>query len=293
MKILIVGKGKSGQSKRLQEEAEKRGHVLASCLATSLAIVSDKDTFVPTLPGIDLTSINVIYLLSLPKLRWDWYVVCDYLNKKYATKIVEKKIIDPNYKVFFSSASEYIKQVENKIAFPKTVIMAGSKHLQDYLSHFRFPLVVKNSYGQRGEGIHLAGSFAELKNFIDADQKSASFKIREYIPNNGDIRVFTVGYKAIGAIKRMSQTGDFRSNISLGGVGAKFDLSANPKVQEIAEKISQLTRSEIAGVDIIIHKDTEEIYVLEVNRGPQFLGLEKYAGVNVAQEIIKYFETLV
>jgi glutathione synthase/RimK-type ligase-like ATP-grasp enzyme len=116
--------------------------------------------------------------------------------------------------------------------------------------------------------------------------------IREYIPNDGDIRVFCVGYSAIGAMKRTPPKGDFRSNISVGGSGTEYDLSKNPKVKEIAEKFSRVMELEIAGVDVMIHKDIGEPYILEINPGPQFMGLEKYTKTNAALEIIKYFEFL-
>ena len=64
-------------------------------------------------------------------------------------------------------------------------------------------------------------------------------------------------------------------------------------MKEIAETLSRLNQNQIAGVDIIINQETSEPYILEINAGPQFRGLEEYTNVNAALEIIKYFETLV
>jgi len=291
MNILIVGKGISGQVARLKEEAKKNGHRLVSCASADLVVEASGGKFLPKVEGIDLAQIDLIYLLSVGRMQWEWYVVCDFLAKKYKTKIVERKIIDPAYKVFFSATSEYLKQVENDIPFPKTITFSNAD-LDAVLRGFDFPVIVKNSHGQRGEGLILAKTASEVAEFIQNDNKSKSFKIRQFIPNDGDIRVFTVGYKAIGAMRRVSKTGDFRSNISLGGVGEKFDLDKAPEIRKIAEDLSKLTHSEIAGVDVIINKETGEPFVLEINRGPQFAGLEKYTGVNVAAKIIEYFEHL-
>jgi len=60
----------------------------------------------------------------------------------------------------------------------------------------------------------------------------------------------------------------------------------------IAEKISKVTRTEIAGVDIMVNKETGKPYVLEVNHGPQFAGIEKATGINIAAKIVDYFEKL-
>jgi glutathione synthase/RimK-type ligase-like ATP-grasp enzyme len=65
----------------------------------------------------------------------------------------------------------------------------------------------------------------ELTKIVAELEKTAqAIVIREFIPNDGDVRVFCVGYKVIGAMKRSPKTGEFRSNISLGGTGARFDL---------------------------------------------------------------------
>jgi len=77
------------------------------------------------------------------------------------------------------------------------------------------------------------------------------------------------------------------------GKGEKFDLKENVEIQKMAEKISEVMRAEIAGVDIIVNSKTGVPHIIEVNRGPQFAGLEKYTGVNAAGEIIKYFEKVV
>ena len=48
----------------------------------------------------------------------------------------------------------------------------------------------------------------------------------------------------------------------------------------------------IAGVDII-ETNSNELYILECNRNPQFEGFEKATGSNVAQHIIEYLYSLI
>jgi len=61
--------------------------------------------------------------------------------------------------------------------------------------------------------------------------------IREFIPNDGDLRIFTVGYKAIGAMKRTPKRGDFRSNVSQGGSAKRFDLKDYPAIKKLQKKL--------------------------------------------------------
>ena len=152
---------------------------------------------------------------------------------------------------------------------------------------------MKTSTGRQGRGVFKVNSPEEIKIVLkENEEESSAFIVRKYIENDGDIRIFTVGYKSLGAMRRTPKLGDFRSNISQGGEGSSFDLSTRPDIAQMAEKISQLTRTEIAGVDIMIEKNTDKPYLLEINPGPQFTGFEKYTGINAAEAIIEYFESL-
>lgn len=293
MKILIVGLVKNHQLLRLREEAGKKGHVLEGCYASDLVIEASPDSFAPRVRGKMLESYDLIYLWALGKRRWEWHTACLYLARKRKTIIVNRKTVEPDYDYYLSPAADYLRQTENKLPYPKSVIVFSSKGLEGVLTGYDFPLIVKVPDGRQGRGVYKVGTCEELARVVDEITKDKkACVIREFIPNNGDIRVFTVGYRAIGAMKRTPKEGDFRSNISQGGKGENYSLEANLEVRELAEKASRVTRTEVAGVDIIINKKTGKPYILEVNPGPQFIGLEKYTGTNAAAAIIEYFESL-
>lgn len=295
MNILIVGLKNNQQLSRLVEEGKSRGHEVKGCYTSDLLIKASSKDFTPTLKGESFEKFDVIYLWAVCKRRWEWVTAASFLAKKYNIKIVNNKVIDPTFEYYLTPAVDYLRQLENGVNFPESFIVFNSKAVEQIRNNLHFPIIVKMANGRQGKGVYKADSLEELKKYIDKiDTESGQpAVIREFIPNDGDIRVFTVGYKAIGAMKRTPKLGDFRSNISQGGSGAPFDLNSNPVVKEVAERLSEITRTEIAGVDIILHKDTGEAFVLEVNPGPQFSGLEQYTSTNAALEIIKYFETLV
>ena len=293
MRILIVGLVRNPQLKRIKEEGKKRGHTVEGCYTSELTIYSTPDIFKPTLRGKEL-KYDLIYLWAVGKRRWEWYTAVNFLNRQMRTIIVNKKVIDSSYNYYLTPASDYLKQTENLLPFPKSALVFDSKSVRSVIDNFEFPLIVKISEGRQGRGVFKVDSPEEVEKVIEENkQKSPSFVIREFIPNDGDIRVFTVGYKAIGAMKRVpTKKDEFRSNISLGGRGEKFDLEKYPEIRNIAEKLSEVIATEIAGVDIMVNKNTGKPYILEINPGPQFTGFEKYTGINAAEEIIKYFETL-
>lgn len=293
MKILIVGLKKNPQLTRIIEEGQKRGHQVEGCFTSELVISAEKNSFKPTLRGRDIDH-DLIYLWALGKRRWEWYTACLYLNRIKKTLIVNHKIVEKNYNYYLTPAIDYLRQVDQDLQFPKSAIVFSAESVDSVANEFSFPVIVKTSTGHQGRGVFRASTPGQIRKIIkDNREVSPAFIIRQFIPNDGDIRIFTVGYIAIGAMKRIPvRKGEFRSNISLGGRGEKFDLNKYPKVRKMAEKVSKVTRTEIAGVDIMLHKDTGEPYILEINPGPQFTGFEKYTGINTAGKIIKYFEHL-
>lgn len=283
MKILIAGLTTNYQFKRLKEEGEKLGHVVDGCKSTDLVIKSG-DGFAVDLIGKDLSSYDLVYSF-VTKRRWEWYEAFKFLQEKFGTKIIN------NLSTLPTPIAEYVVQDNFGLPAPKTFTVYSSKVIPEIINILSFPLIVKNGIVHKGKEVYKVENENDLIKKVDEIGESGSpVVIRQFIPNDGDIRIFTIDGKAIAAMKRIPQGGEFRSNISLGGVGQKFDLEQNIDIKTLAENASKSANIVIAGVDIIIDKDTDKPYILEINSCPQFEGLEKYTGENVALSIIKYFE---
>lgn len=294
MKILVVGLVKNPQLLRLQEEAGKLGHSVSGCYASDLIIKASPGNFEPIIKNKNFSDYQLIYLWTVGKRRYEWYVAANFAHKKFGTIIVNQKVIDPTYQYFLTPASEYEKQTETGLNYPASAVIFNYSGFEAVKNQFAFPLIIKTTTGRQGRGVFKVNSPGELKTIIKKNEAdSPAFVIRQFIENDGDLRIFTVGYKSLGAMKRTPKLGDFRSNISQGGEGSSFDLAGRPDIAAMAEKISQLTRTEIAGVDIMLEKNTGKPFLLEINPGPQFTGFEKYTGLNAAKAIIDYFASLV
>lgn len=291
MKILVVGLVENPQMDRLWEEGYKRGHNIVGCYTSELTVFADNGEFKPSLRGKNINNFDLIYLWVIGKRRWEWILVCKFLYEKYKTIIVNKVNVTKEFNP--SVISDLLLLAKEGIAFPKSSVILSEKSIESQISEFTFPAIVKSGTSRQGKDVYKVGSLKELTEIVKKiGEKKDPIVIREFIPNEGDIRVFTVGGKAVSAMRRIPREGEFRSNISLGARGKRFDLEKYPDVKKIAENASNALGLEIAGVDVMIHKETRKPYVLEVNSGPQFLGIEKYTKANIALEIIKYFEGL-
>lgn len=102
-----------------------------------------------------------------------------------------------------------------------------------------------------------------------------------------DFRVFVVGDRVIGAMKRVISSG-WKTNIAQGATGVKIGETDYPEVFETALKASKALGLDYAGVDLAYDKVTDEYYVLELNAFPQWRGLRAATGVDVAKHIIEY-----
>ena len=116
----------------------------------------------------------------------------------------------------------------------------------------------------------------------------ANLIIQEFISHAAgtDIRVFLIGGKIVGAMKRKSSDGDFRANITRGGSPQPIDLDSDAEF--LAIQSSNIMNLDIAGVDLLI--DKEGFRICEINSAPGFQGLEKATGLNIAAEIVHFVE---
>jgi len=281
MKFLIVGQKRTGQIRRLRIEAKKLGHAVDGCLASDLIIESGSGVFNVYANKENLSDYDLVYLCAgvEQKRRFEWYVAVDYLKKHFKTKIVNEMVINPSFRYYPVQSWFYLKEFEVGIPFPYTFTIYSEESLLKISKRLYYPLIVKISEMHRGTGIYLAKSENEVK-IIIRKNKNCTFLLREYIPNNCDIRVFTIGFKAVGAMERKPKPEKRRI----------YNLHEHEDVSDLAQKAVKISGVEIAGVDIITDKNTNKNYLLEVNIGPKFSGLEK-CGINVAHEIIKYFVT--
>lgn len=154
-------------------------------------------------------------------------------------------------------------------------------------SKITYPVIAKITDGSKGEGVYKCKSQQELNKIFLNENKA--LLVQEYIKNHGDIRVFVIGNEIQGAIKRTSANlSEFRNNVSLGGTTEIYHL--NQEEQEMVFKAVKALEYEIAGVDLI-YDENNNLYVMEVNRAPQFNGFMAATSIDIPFKILEYLLT--
>jgi len=199
--------------------------------------------------------------------------------------IVDERLATKRY--LPTKASTSFNLAKHVLPQPKTVQPFGLNSAKRYLKKIKYPVVLKDAWGRQGRRVFLAKDYKDAIKYAKQMRESKiSFLIQEYIPVNYDIRVIVVGNQAIGGMKRTAPKNDFRSNLAVGGSAKPVEISSS--LSDIAVKAAKACEIEIAGVDVLQHKN--DFYVLEVNRCPQFRGFQTSTGINVAREIVIYLE---
>lgn len=175
------------------------------------------------------------------------------------------------------------------IPIPKTLIHRNpdANIIADLIG---FPAIVKipiSSYGNGTGLVKTATEYSALHGFIRALDRTQPILVQEYIGDRvgTDVRVHVIGFKAVAAMMRSSKSGDFRANISAGGVGEKFELTS--EVIRISETIARQCNLEITGVDLLF-KGNDDFVLCESNAAGGFEGADLYLNINIAALIVDY-----
>jgi gamma-F420-2:alpha-L-glutamate ligase len=173
---------------------------------------------------------------------------------------------------------------------PKSMLLKFPVDIKTVKQEIGFPLIVKNIVGTEGKGIYLSESekrFMDLMEFISSNNSTANIILQKFVKSSrgADLRVFVLGGRVIGCMKRMSSDPEeFKANYSRGGKVEPFELT--PEIEWLATETTRLVGLDICGVDLLF--DDNGFKICEANSSPGFKGLEQVVGKRVAEEIIDY-----
>lgn len=230
----------------------------------------------------------------------EWSKLLQLYARKHNVPVVDEYLMTEGPLRRFKSVMSW-QLMEAGVAYPKSAYIETWGDLEIFLREASFPLIVKLSQGGRhGMGtfwIREYGDLTKLKEVLEERKEKAKIKgekipmirgflVQEYIENDGDYRVMTVGYKCIGGFKRQVKEEKLILNKSQGN---SIGLQEIPEaVVRTAEAAAKALGVEVAGTDMVISKKTGEVYIIEVNEAPQFKVFEKRTKINAPRKILEY-----
>jgi len=167
---------------------------------------------------------------------------------------------------------------------PRTIACQTVENAMAAFESLGGDVVVKPLFGGEGRGIErIRDAIATRSMFSTMAETGSVFYLQEFVPHEGaDLRLLVIGDDVFG-IRRRSN-GDWRTNISCGGVAEAIEVSA--KLAATAHKAAQATGAVFAGVDLLPGNDGS-LYVLEVNASPGWKALAAATGVDIADRVLQ------
>ncbi len=218
----------------------------------------------------NLDEFDAIFLLGWFKIRMfeDIVMAVARYADRQGIKILNPEALHMRSR---SKLSQYVIAAMHDLHATPFIFVADSRYAESALktAGMSYPLIVKSTIASRGRDNYLVKTRQE---FLDvfANQPELMFVVQTFVPNDGDYRLLVMGDTVRLGIHRKSASDSHINNTSQGGVATIIDLaSLNPGMLADAVKISQLIRRDVTGVDMIIHQETGEYYLLEANNMPQ------------------------
>ncbi|XXQ31927.1 N-acetylaspartylglutamate synthase [Plasmodiophora brassicae] len=169
----------------------------------------------------------------------------------------------------------------------KTLLAKFPINLKVVESQFEYPIIVKKSSGSQGKGIILVKDHENLEDLVDLLDPKEPLIFQEFLAHSKgrDLRVLVVGGRVVTCMMRVANKG-FKANVHQGGSVRPVTIS--PQVEWLVLEATRLTGLDVAGIDLLIDKDTYKI--CEINSSPGFEGLEAATGVDVASATLAYIK---
>jgi len=276
-KISIVFDRLRTEEKMLQKEATELGH--------DTSLIDAKTTQINTSSQMqDFNFGNIVLERCISYHRGLYFTAClefldvPVINKFNVSTICGNKLL----------TSILLKK--NNISTPKTHFSFSADAARENLDNTGYPMVIKPVIGSWGRNVvplkdkDTSDAIIEQREITDGPLDRI-FYLQEMIDRPPrDIRVITIGDKAVTAMYRKSSDG-FKTNIALG---------AEPEICEITNEIEDLCASAskavgggILGVDLMEDKE-KGLVVHEVNNTVEFKGIVKVANINIPKEMIEF-----
>lgn len=271
-------------TRRLREAAEQRGHKVKVLNTLKFAIDLEKgapDLFFRTK---QLTHYDAV----LPRVG----ASITYFGTAVVRQFEQMDVFCANSSGGISNSRDKLRSLQilsrHHIGIPKTTFVRDKKDVLPAIERVGgAPVIIKLIEGTQGIGVLLAETVKSAEAIIELLQsQKQSVLIQKFVAESKgrDIRAFVVGDQVVGAMRRVAQGQEFRSNVHRGGVTEPIILDET--YCETAIRAAQILGLRVAGVDMLEGANGPQI--MEVNSSPGLEGIEHCTQLDIAGSIIDY-----
>ena len=289
---------------RLIEEAQRRGH--SSYVYEPESLRSDRGEIIATASSVRVdrnikefaklhnTSDISLKNFDIVWLRQDPPFDMLYITTTHLLDLISSDVHVVNNPFWVRNFPEKLLVLQFPKLIPPTLVS------RDLVAIKRFhkdlgEIIIKPLYGNGGEGVFKLGSDdPNLSVIFEMFTKNTREPLicQKYLPEvkNGDKRIILVNGEPVGAINRLPQKGEVRSNMHVGGKPEKSkvtesDIHICNTIGPLLKKSGQI----LVGIDIIGNKLTE----INLTSPTGIQEIERFDGTNISEKIWALLETQV
>lgn len=275
-------------------EAQRRGHKLyhydvsdmsfqegrVTAYARPLTLLREKGNHytVGEIRKIDLAEdVDVILMRQDPPFHMG------YITATHLLEHIHPKTLVVNDPASVRNAPEKIFLNRFPDLMPPTMITANKRDVEDFRAEHK-DIIIKPLYGNGGAGVfRIREGDQNLNSLVEMFQEfyTEPFIVQRYLPEvvKGDKRIILVDGEAVGAINRVPQEGEVRSNMHVGGEARKTELT--DREIEICKAIGPTLREQgmlFVGIDVIGDYLTE----INVTSPTGIQEIQRFDGTDIA-----------
>lgn len=215
-----------------------------------------------------------------------------YFGNAVVRQLEQMNVFVANSSSGISNSRDKLRSMQilsrHHIGMPKTTFVRDRADLIPAIERTGgAPVIIKLLEGTQGVGVILADTIKIAEAIIETLQTAKqNVLLQSFVAESKgrDVRAFVVGDRVIGAMRRVAQGDEFRSNVHRGGSVEAVEL--DEAFNETAVRAAQIMGLQVAGVDMLEGKDGPQ--VMEVNSSPGLEGIERATGTDIAGAIVEY-----
>jgi glutathione synthase/RimK-type ligase-like ATP-grasp enzyme len=231
-------------------------------------VISEDSTEIYNQTGSPLSDFGLIVFRLVGRRKREAVAVARYCETK-GIRTIDSTIstiasVDDENKL-----AEMLVLAMSGISVPLTAYSSGG-HLDLGLGKIGFPAVYKAMDGKKGRSNYLIRDYVEYES-RRRDNAGTGMLLQQYIPNDRDYRVLVLNYdKVVVTERKRKDNSTHLNNVSTGGDELLIDdYTGVEDVIQLSIRAAKTLSIEVAGVDVVVNKNTGKPYVMEVNRAPE------------------------
>ena len=178
------------------------------------------------------------------------------------------------------------------IPTPEATMAFSKESAMESLEKNGFPRIIKPTVGSWGRMVSKLNDVDSAEGVIESRESMhpvyQMYFLEEFVQRPPrDIRAIVIGDVVAGAIYRVSNDSNWKTNTHLGGSAEVCEVSN--ELEDICIKAKNTVQGEIVGVDLMESND-KGLVVHEINNTTEFRNVVKVTGVDIPTQILDYLK---